>query len=181
MKLTINENLYLELIKVSDSETIFNIINTQREYLGEWLPFVQYIKEVADEENFIKSALETMEQTKEYVFCIRKDGRLVGLISFIKPDIANQKTEIGYWISKDYQKQGIVTQATKRLCEFAFNELGMNRVQLRCAVGNLPSKGIPKRLGFTFEGIERHGERVSEGIFRDLEVYSKLKDKFLTL
>ncbi|GIZ14206.1 GNAT family N-acetyltransferase [Capnocytophaga catalasegens] len=177
MKLIINEKLYLELVKLSDAETIFNIINTQREYLGEWLPFVQYIKEVADEEIFIKSALETMEQTKEYVFCIRKDEKLVGLISFIKPDIANQKTEIGYWISKDYQKQGIVTQATKRMYKFAFNDLGMNRVQLRCAVGNLPSKSIPKRLGFTFEGIERRGERVSEGVFRDLEVYSILKSE----
>ncbi|CEN35593.1 GNAT family N-acetyltransferase [Capnocytophaga cynodegmi] len=177
MKLTINENLYLKLVKLSDASDIFNTIDHQREYLGEWLPFIPFIKEVADEENFLKSVLETMEHTKEYVFCIRKDGKFVGLIGFIKPDIANQKTEIGYWISKDYQKQGIVTQATKRLCEFAFNDLGMNRVQLRCAVGNLPSKSIPKRLGFTFEGIERHGERVSEGVFRDLEVYSILKSE----
>lgn len=177
MNLIINENLYLELVKLSDATDIFNAIDHQREYLGEWLPFVQYIKEVADEENFLKSVLETMEQTQEYIFCIRKDEKFVGLISFIKPDIANQKTEIGYWISKDYQKQGIVTQATKRLCEFAFNDLGMNRVQLRCAVGNLPSKSIPKRLGFTFEGIERHGERVSESAFRDLEVYSILKSE----
>lgn len=179
MKLIINEKLYLELVQLSDAEIIFNTIDTQRKYLGEWLPFVSFIKNVADEENFIKSALETMEQTKDYVFCIRKDEKLVGLISFIKPDIANQKTEIGYWISKDYQKQGIATRATKRMCEFAFTEMGMNRVQIRCAVGNLPSKNIPKRLGFTFEGVERQGERVSENVFRDLEIYSKLKEEFL--
>ena len=181
MKLIINEKLYLELIKLSDAETIFNTINAQREYLGEWLPFVPFIKEVSDEENFIKSVLETMEQTQDYVFCIRKEGNFVGLISFIKTDKLNQKTEIGYWISKDYQKQGIVTQATKRMCEFAFTEMEMNRVQIRCAVGNLPSKSIPKRLNFVFEGIERQGERASEGVFRDLEVYSKLKDEFLTM
>ncbi|GIM61218.1 ribosomal-protein-L7/L12-serine acetyltransferase [Capnocytophaga canis] len=179
MKLTINEKLYLELIKLSDAETIFNIINTQREYLGEWLPFVSFIENITDEENFIKSALETMEQTKEYIFCIRKEGKFIGTIGFIKTDKLNQKTEIGYWISKDYQKQGIVTQATKRICEFAFTEMGMNRIQIRCATENIASKSIPKRLNFAFEGIERQGERVSENIFRDLEVYSKLKDEFL--
>lgn len=178
MKLTINEKLYLELIKLSDAETIFNIINTQREYLGEWLPFVSFIENITDEENFIKSVLETMEQTKEYVFCIRKEGNFVGLISFIKTDKLNQKTEIGYWISETYQKQGIVTKATKRMCEFAFTEMGMNRVQIRCATENIASKSIPKRLNFIFEGIERQGERVSENAFRDLEVYSKLKEEF---
>ncbi|CEN45781.1 GNAT family N-acetyltransferase [Capnocytophaga canis] len=179
MKLIINEKLYLELVQLSDAEIIFNTIDTQRKYLGEWLPFVSFIKNVADEENFIKSALETMEQTKEYIFCIRKEGEFVGLISFIKTDKLNQKTEIGYWISEIYQKQGIATQATKRMCEFAFKDLGMNRVQIRCAVENLPSKNIPKRLGFTFEGIERQGERVSESVFRNLEIYSKLKEEFL--
>lgn len=122
MNLIINENLYLEQVQLSDATDIFNTIDHQREYLGEWLPFVQYIKEVADEENFLKSVLETMEQTQEYIFCIRQDEKFVGLISFIKPDIANQKTEIGYWISKDYQKQGVVTQATKRRGNFCTND-----------------------------------------------------------
>lgn len=178
MILKIDENLQLELVKLSDAQEIFNAVDSQREYLGEWLPFVPFIKEVADEEKFIQSNLETLEQTKEYVFCIRKNGNFVGLISFIKTDKANQKAEIGYWILKEFQKQGIVTKSVERLCDFAFNELGMNRLQIRCAVGNLPSKGIPKRLNFIFEGIERQGERASEGVFRDLEVYSKLKEDF---
>ena len=122
MNLIINENLYLEQVQLSDATDIFNTIDHQREYLGDWLPFVQYIKEVADEENFLKSVLETMEQTQEYIFCIRKDEKFVGLISFIKPDIANQKTEIGYWISKDYQKQGVVIQTTKRRGNFCTND-----------------------------------------------------------
>lgn len=178
MILKIDENLQLELVKLSDAQEIFNAVDSQREYLGEWLPFVPFIKEVADEEKFIQSNLETLEQTKEYVFCIRKNGNFVGLISFIKTDKANQKTEIGYWILKEFQKQGIVTKSVERLCDFAFNELNINRIQIRCAVGNLPSKGIPKRLNFVFEGIERQGERASEGVFRDLEVYSKLKEDF---
>lgn len=177
MVLKIEDNLFLELIKMSDAQEVFDAVDTQREYLGEWLPFVSFIQDVSDEEAFIKSILETMEQTKEYVFCIRKSGDFAGLISFVKADKLNKKIELGYWISKKYQKQGIVTKSVERLCEFAFNDMGMNRVQIRCAVENQNSKSIPKRLGFTFEGIERQGEYVSEGLFRDLGVYSKLRNE----
>lgn len=178
MILKIDENLQLELVKLSDAQDIFEVVDSQRKYLGAWLPFVPFIKEIADEENFIKSNLETLEQTKNYVFCIRKSGKLVGLISFFNTDLLNQKTEIGYWISQKFQKQGIVTKSVNRLCEFAFNELNINRIQIRCATENEPSKSIPKRLNFVFEGIEQQGERASEGVFRDLEVYSKLKKNF---
>jgi ribosomal-protein-serine acetyltransferase len=52
----------------------------------------------------------------------------------------------------------------------------MNRVQIKCAIGNMPSNNIPKRLGFKFEGIERGGELLTGGVFTDLAVYSKLKN-----
>jgi ribosomal-protein-serine acetyltransferase len=87
----------------------------------------------------------------------------------------NRKTEIGYWLSEKFQGQGLVTKSVSELCHFAFQKLDMNRVQIKCAVGNTPSANIPKRLNFTFEGIERQGELLIGNIFTDLEIYSKLK------
>lgn len=86
-----------------------------------------------------------------------------------------KRAEIGYWLSEKYQKKGIVTQSVSTLLDYAFSELGLNRVQIRCAVGNIPSKNIPRRLGFLFEGIERDGELLSDNQFTDIEVYSILK------
>ena len=63
----------------------------------------------------------------------------------------------------------------EKLCDFAFNEQGFNRIEIKCAVKNKSSSNIPKKLGFKFEGIERDGELLSENIYTDLEVYSKLK------
>jgi len=57
----------------------------------------------------------------------------------------------------------------------------MNRIQIKCASGNIPSKKIPQRLGFSLEGIERDGELLSDGKFTDLEVYSMLKKDFRKL
>ena len=70
-----------------------------------------------------------------------------------------------------------MTRAVERLCKYAFEELGLNRVQICCAVGNTPSSNIPRRLCFKFEGIERAGELFPDGSFADIEVYSFLKNE----
>ena len=73
------------------------------------------------------------------------------------------------------QKKGIITQSMRALVDFAFDELEMNRVQVKCAVANYASKNIPQRLGFQKEGIERDGELLTDGKFTNLEIYSLLK------
>jgi len=177
MKIKIDTELELKQLNLSDSIEIFKIIDSQRDYLGKWLPFVAFTKEVKDTENFVKSIVNATEDKFEFVFTIRKADEFVGLLGFKDTDKQNKKTEIGYWLSENYQKQGIVTKSVKKICDFAFDELGVNRIQIKCAVNNTPSKNIPKKLGFVFEGIERQGELLSSNFYTDLEIYSKLKSE----
>jgi ribosomal-protein-serine acetyltransferase len=171
----VDKEVELKQLDQSDSEDIFQTIDTQREYLGKWLPFVEFTKELSDSEWFVNSVINAPENRFEYVFAIRKSEKFAGLIGFKDTDRPNKKTEIGYWLSEKFQKQGIITRSVLKLCYFAFIEMGMNRVQIKCAVGNKSSSNIPQKLGFKFEGIERQGELLTGGIFTDLEVYSKLK------
>jgi ribosomal-protein-serine acetyltransferase len=177
MILKVDTEIKLKQLKHSDSKTIFETINKQREFLGVWLPFVEFTNELADTEKYVASIVNAPEYTFEHVFTIKKQNKFVGLVGFKATDRQNKKTEIGYWLSEQHQKQGIITKSVKRLCDFAFNEQGINRVQIKCAVNNIPSKNIPQKLGFKFEGIERQGELLSGNIFTDLEIYSKLKDE----
>lgn len=176
MTLEINNEIKLKQLHSSNCEDIFKAIDSQREYLGKWLPFVEYTKDVSDTQKFVNSVVNAPKNQFEYVFTIQKHHKFIGLIGFKNTDRLNKKTEIGYWICKEFQKQGIVTNSVTKLCEFAFNKLALNRIQIKCAIKNLPSKKIPKRLGFKFEGIERQGEILSGNIFTDLEIYSKLKN-----
>jgi len=160
---------------LSDAHDIFHTIDSQRAYLGRWLPFVAYTKKLSDSEKFIESVVNTPEDRFEHIFTIRKQNGFVGLIGFRDTDPINKKTEIGYWLSQPFQKQGIVTQSVRRLVEFAFDHMEINRIQIRCAVGNVASQKIPETLGFKFEGVEREGELLAGNVFADLMVYSKLK------
>ena len=153
--LKIDTEIELKQLEQSDSRDIFKTIDSQREYLGKWLPFVEFTKEISDTEKFVDSVVNAPEDKFEYVFAIRKQNKFIGLIGFKDTDKLNKKTEIGYWLSEKYQKQGIVTKSVESLCDFAFNKQGINRIQIKCAAENKPSIKIPQKLGFIFEGIER--------------------------
>ncbi|MCL6220697.1 GNAT family N-acetyltransferase [Zunongwangia pacifica] len=175
MKLEIDAQLQLKQVEKTDAEAIFNTIDSQREYLGKWLPFVAYTKTLTDTQTFVDAIVNAPETKFEYVFTIQKNGEFVGLIGFKDTDRLNQKTEIGYWLSEAHQKQGIMTRSVAKLCDFAFQELGLNRIQIKCAEGNISSSKIPQSLGFKLEGIEREGEILTGNVFTDLQIYSKLK------
>lgn len=171
--ISVTDQILLKQVELSDAQDIFETINTQRAYLGKWLPFVAVSLSIENTVFFIDKMLEDTQEN--YIFVIHYDGVFAGLIGFKGNDKQNKRIEIGYWLSESYQKKGIVTQSVKSMCQFAFEELRINRIQIRCAVGNEPSKKIPQRLGFTLEGVERDGELLTGGIYTDLEVYSKLK------
>ncbi|OJV32510.1 MAG: GNAT family N-acetyltransferase [Bacteroidia bacterium 43-41] len=175
MIIKVDTEIELKQLEISDATDVFKTINNQRDYLGKWLPFVASTQEMADTEKYIDSVVNAADDRFEYVFTIRKCNEFVGLIGFKDTDKQNKKTEIGYWLSEKYQKQGIVTKSVERLCDFAFNRQGINRIQIKCAVENMSSKNIPKKLGFKFEGIERQGELLTGDFYTDLEIYSKLK------
>jgi ribosomal-protein-serine acetyltransferase len=176
--INLTDCLLLKQIEISDAEEIFETVNSQRIYLRKWLPFIDSIKVIKDEEDFINSVNSVSADNREFIFVIHYNQKFAGLIGFKNTDKLNKKTEIGYWLSEPYQKKGIITKSVKALTDFAFNELGLNRIQIKCAAGNTPSSNIPKRLEYHFEGIEREGEFSSDGIFTDVEVYSLLKREY---
>ena len=51
-----------------------------------------------------------------------------------------------------------MTKACKALVTYAFQELNLNRVEIRCAEKNFKSRVIPERLHFVNEGLIREAE-----------------------
>lgn len=174
-KISVSKQIILHPIQLDDALEIFQTINNQRNYLVRWLPFVAFTKEQKDTEAFINTVNNVPEDKLEHTFVIRYENDFAGIIGYRGTDRANKKTELGYWLSEHFQGKGIVFQSVKELIEYSFNQLEMNRIVIRCAVGNHKSKKIPISLHFKFEGIERDGELLSDGNFTDLEVYSLLK------
>ena len=145
----------LRRLRTEDAPDIFASIDTQRRHLGRWLPFVAGM----------------LADTANPVFTLRSGNAFAGLIGFKSADAARRSVEIGYWLREEQQGKGIMAAAVRTLCDLAFGEMGMRRVEIRCGTGNLPSNRIPQRLGFLRSHVEAQGEQLSDGEWIDLNVY----------
>lgn len=173
-KLTIDDYLFLERLSLSHVDLIFNAIDQNRKFLRKWLPFVDFTHKVTDTEKFVRSILEKPVSVRDEVYVIWFKHEFAGLIGFKDADRINDRIEIGYWLTEKMTGKGIATAAARKMTNLAFRNMNMNRVQIRCGVGNEKSSAIPRRLGFSFEGVERAGERHNHD-YIDLEVFSLLK------
>jgi ribosomal-protein-serine acetyltransferase len=164
-----NSELILRPLLPEDAAEIFRAIDTERKYLGRWLPFVAYTRSVDDSRSFVEATLAGSEP----VFTLRLDGVFIGLIGFKETAADHSHTEIGYWMCEQHQGHGYMTAAARAMVLFAFTEMGItNEVFIRVAVGNTKSRNIPQRLGFRLRRIELEGEFVSAALSRDVEVWT---------
>ncbi len=161
---------------IKDAEAIFQLIDTDRGYLREWLPFVDFTHSARDTAQFLKS-VTAKDNHSDLIFAILVSDAVAGIIGFKTMDFLNRKLEIGYWLAETQQGKGIVCRSCAALIRYAFTAMGMNRIQIKVAVGNSKSSRIPERLGFKLEGIERAGELIRHK-YVDLQVYSLLKQEW---
>ncbi len=173
-RIRVDERLELKLVARDDAARIFALTDRDREYLREWLPWVDNTRSSADTEGFVQRALDQMHRGEGFHACIECRGELAGIIGHVYLNPHDRRTELGYWLGKDFQGQGIMTRACRRLVDNAFESLGLNRVEIRTDVDNRKSRAVPERLGFVQEAVLR--EAVQEhGVYRDVVMYAKLR------
>ncbi|WP_409253900.1 GNAT family N-acetyltransferase [Bacillus sp. SCS-153A] len=171
----IDEDLSLKLPELSDAEEFFRLTDSSREYLREWLPWLDGTNTVQDTKEFLKFALKNYSDQKSLTTLILFKGEIVGTAGFNRIDWSNGIAYIGYWLGHDFQGNGIMTRVAKTLTCYAFEELKLNKVEIRAASGNQKSRSIPDRLGYVHEGRIRQAEKLY-GRYVDHEVYGMLAD-----
>ncbi|WAA13530.1 GNAT family N-acetyltransferase [Fervidibacillus halotolerans] len=175
----INQHLALRLVDLDDAEGLFTLTNTNRDYLKQWLPWLNGTKRVEDTRAFIHKAKLAYDDQKGMTFVILWKEKIVGVISYNSIDWTNKIAYIGYWLSAAVQGNGIMTKSTKFLTDYAFSHLNMNRVEIAAAVENKKSRAIPERLGFQLEGIRREAEWLYDH-YVDHAIYGMLKREWDT-
>ena len=78
---------------------------------------------------------------------------------------------IGYWCASDRRGQEITTRALRRLCRYALDELGLERLELITDPGNVASQRLATNVGFRREGVLRSHLRHRDGRRRDSVIF----------
>lgn len=127
---------------------------------------------------------ESLGKDKENIvlaILTRADKQMIGNCGLHRIDLKNRSAVFGIFIGdKNYWGKGYGTDATRTMLKFAFEELGLNRVELWVYDFNTRAIRAYEKVGFQRDGVRRQG-LYREGTFHDEILMCILRDEWLAL
>lgn len=173
-ELHIDETICLKMLQIEDGDALFALIDASRNYLREWLSFVDQTTHVEDTRKFIGSTLEQYASGTGSHLGIWYCDTLVGVVG-AGIDQLHKTANVGYWLGEQFQSIGVMTRSCRGFVRYLCEYHGLNRIEIQAAVDNHKSRSIPERLGFHEESCRRQAGYVNNH-FLDLVVYVMLAE-----
>ena len=109
---------------------------------------------VQETEDFIQSCLSAWEHETRfpYVITLKESGKVIGMID---PRIEVPKVGIGYGAARAHWGKGYMTEATRAIIDWAFQQDSIYRVHATTDVENVASQRVLEKVGMQCEGILR--------------------------
>ena len=128
-----------------------------------------------------RMAAEVFEASEDFpLWAFRKDtGEFVLACGLHHCDWDVPKFEIGYWCRTSYQGHGYVTEAVRALTRVGFEQLGANRIEIRCDERNGRSRRVAERAGYRLEAKLKNDSRAPDGLLRNTLIYALLPGEYL--
>lgn len=125
--------------------------------------FMDGCRQLADEGSGARVALEQ-----------RTDAAFLGWCTFNSWNPEFRSASLGYCLTEEAWGQGYATEASRRLLQWAFDTLDLNRVQAEADTRNTASARVLEKLGFVHEGTLRE-DCIVDGVVSDSWVYGLLR------
>jgi [ribosomal protein S5]-alanine N-acetyltransferase len=147
------ERLRLRPLKPADAEELHAVFSDP-EVMRYWSEPPH--RDVARTEEMIGSIRAAFESREVFQWGIERtaDGRLLGTVTLIAAG-SQPRAELGYILGREHWGQGFAGEAQRRAVEFAFDDLGLHRLEADTEPANAASVRSLERLGFRQEGLLR--------------------------
>lgn len=104
-----------------------------------------------------------------------EDREVLGGIVLSDVDAVALSAEVGYGLMPEGRGHGYTAEALRRVSQWAFTETGLNRIELRHAVGNAASCAVAHAAGYAIEGTMRESYRFGDGLLHDEHLHARLR------
>lgn len=104
---------------------------------------------------------------------IQGEDQVIGAIRIDRISRSSVYGTIGYELHPDYWGKGYASEAVTAVCDCAFGQFGLNRLEAWTLPGNESSDKVLVKCGFSYEGTLRQRSKF-KGRFHDLRMYGYL-------
>ncbi len=176
----IGQQVMLREYRSEDFEPMRQWVNDENvtRYLATrfWAP-----QTTVDTQEFLSRMMQSSHNGYNFVIANAADGSYIGQLDLFRVDWRLRLGEIGMVIARDEDRgRGLGTEALGLLTRFAFQTLGLERIELEVHMENKPAIRCYEKAGFVLEGIKRHAY-FNNGTFSDLGMMSILRQDWQAL
>ncbi|MEM7158731.1 MAG: GNAT family N-acetyltransferase [Myxococcota bacterium] len=157
------QRVALRWLTAADTDDIFRIYSDP-EVMAYWSTVP--MKERAQAGELIASVHRLYAEHSLYEWGVVRleDERTIGTLTLASIDTSNKRTEIGFALARDAWGQGFMREAVTAGIDFAFDTLGLQRIEADVDPDNAASLRLLDTLGFVREGLLRERWRVGGGV-----------------
>lgn len=158
--------------RIDDAKSIARYANNRKIWLNLRDAFPSPYA-LANAEAFITRATQSVPGT---FFAIATETEAIGSIALTPgQDVHRFTAELGYWLGEPFWGRGIMAQAVRAICRYAFEEIGLHRIFAEPYITNPASARVLEKAGFICEGVLR-ASAVKDGRVLDQLLYARVKD-----
>jgi RimJ/RimL family protein N-acetyltransferase len=165
-------------LQFSDINNLLKIATEDKQLL-QYSPLPIFSEKLLTE--YVEKSIKERENKTRYSFTIfdKRKNSYAGSTSFMNISNVDSRLEIGStWIGKEFQRTGLNRNCKYLLLNFAFDELGVERIELKTDERNTASRNAIQKIGGQFEGILRSHTLMYDGFRRNTVYYSILKKEW---
>jgi len=175
--------LLLRGYRPGDAAMYYRMLRANWDHLYEFLPArLMAVQSEDDAEAVIRQVAADWVARDPLIFGVweKATGTYVGETYLANADWHVPRIEVGYFIVQASTGQGYATEAARAAIRFAFEQLRVLRVELRCTADNAASWRVAEHCGFTLEGRFRQSHRKKDGAVVDMLWYGLLLSEWQT-
>lgn len=170
------KRLILRQYRLSDIDDLVEGLNNIN--VSKWLAFVPnpYTKE--DAYDYIKKSID--ENLFNFAIVLKSENKVIGSTQLSNISDVHGTAGGGIWINEKYHGHGYGTEAWGARIKFAFEVLGLRRLENGYFKDNISSFKMQEKFGYKNEGIRRKKfKSMATGKYEDEYITGLLKEEWI--
>jgi RimJ/RimL family protein N-acetyltransferase len=160
-------------VEPSDLTALLDI--NSNDEVTRFLPYASW-KDIADAHAWYGRAAARLaaNEAGQFVVVHRQAGRVIGSCLLFRFEALSARAEVGYVLAQAYWGAGYMFEAMRAFVAFAFEQVGLRRLEAEIDPRNVASAKLLERLGFVNEGLLRQRWAL-KGEVTDSSLYGLLR------